>query len=88
MAPRKIREGGLKQKAPSFEASFKELEDTVAKLEEGDLSLEDSILLYERGMALATQLEETLAEAELRVRKLAPASGEDDVSEEYAADEE
>jgi len=61
-----------KTKTPTFEESFDELDETVRKLESGELALEESIGLYERGMALAEQLEKQLAQAELRVRKLQP----------------
>ena len=61
-----------KTKTPTFEESFDELDETVRKLESGELALEESISLYERGMALAEQLEKQLAQAELRVRKLQP----------------
>ncbi|MEP7198722.1 MAG: exodeoxyribonuclease VII small subunit [Chloroflexota bacterium] len=65
-----------KTKTPTFEESFDELEQAVQQLEAGDLPLEESIGLYERGMMLAAQLEKQLAEAELRVRKLQPSAVE------------
>jgi len=69
-------------KAPTFESAFHELDSTVEKLERGELSLEESIALYERGIQLAGQLEKQLEEAELRVRTLQPdtlaADGESD----------
>jgi exodeoxyribonuclease VII small subunit len=75
-----------KNKPPTFETSFKELDETVRKLEAGELSLEDSISLYERGMALAAQLEQLLEQAELRVRKVQPSVANTDDS--AAAEEE
>jgi len=59
-----------KAKADGFEAQYKRLEATVAKLEEGDLTLEESLALYEDGMKLAKQCQEQLKGAELRVTKL------------------
>lgn len=53
-----------------FEASYKRLEETVAKLEQGNLSLEESLTLYEDGMKLARRCQELLGEAELRVTRL------------------
>ncbi|HEY5639988.1 MAG TPA: exodeoxyribonuclease VII small subunit, partial [Dehalococcoidia bacterium] len=53
-----------------FEAQYKRLEESVAKLEEGDLTLEASLALYEEGMKLAKQCQELLKDAELRVTKL------------------
>jgi len=54
----------------SFEAAFAELEAVVQRLEEGELSLEESIALYERGQALARLCQERLDQAELRVEQL------------------
>lgn len=54
----------------SFEAAFAELEAVVQRLEEGELSLEDSIALYERGQVLARLCQERLDQAELRVEQL------------------
>ena len=59
-----------KSKAVGFEAQYKLLEAAVAKLEEGDLTLEESLALYEDGMKLAKQCQEQLKDAELRVTKL------------------
>lgn len=54
----------------TFEAALKELEETVAKLENGDLTLEQSLALYERGQQLATQCQTQLEQASLRVEQL------------------
>lgn len=53
-----------------FEAAFAELEATVRKLERGDLPLEESLALFEHGMALARACERLLDQADLRVRQL------------------
>jgi len=53
-----------------FETLYKRLEETVAKLERGNLTLEESIALYEEGMKLAHRSQELLAEAELRITRL------------------
>jgi exodeoxyribonuclease VII small subunit len=55
----------------SFESAFAELEDVVRRLEEGELSLEEAISMYERGQALARQCQAQLDQAELRVSELA-----------------
>ncbi len=55
---------------PTFEASFAELEQVVARLQEGNLPLEDSLALFERGMQLAQRCGAQLEQAELRVRQL------------------
>lgn len=53
-----------------FEALYKRLEDTVAKLEAGNLSLEESLSLYEAGTELAKRCQALLQDAELRVTRL------------------
>jgi exodeoxyribonuclease VII small subunit len=53
-----------------FEALYKRLEETVAKLEQGNLTLEESISLYEEGMKLAQRSQELLTAAELRITRL------------------
>jgi exodeoxyribonuclease VII small subunit len=56
----------------SFEQAFTELEELVRQLEAGDLSLDQTLALYERGMALAAHCNAKLDMAELRIRQLAP----------------
>lgn len=56
--------------AMSFEDAMKELEQTVAKLEHGDATLEQSISLYERGARLRAHCEQRLRTAEERVEKI------------------
>lgn len=59
----------------TFEAALKELEVTVARLESGDLTLEESLALYERGQQLASHCQAQLEQATLRVEQLS-ADGE------------
>ena len=54
----------------SFEAAFAELEGIVFKLESGELSLEDSVALFERGRLLSDHCQGMLDKAEVRVSKL------------------
>jgi exodeoxyribonuclease VII small subunit len=56
----------------SFEKLFSELEETVAKLEAGDLALDESLALFQRGTELAKLCAVMLDEAELRVKELSP----------------
>ena len=56
--------------ALSFEAALRQLEEIVTKLERGDVPLEESIAIYERGEALKQRCETLLAEAEERVEKI------------------
>ncbi len=54
----------------SFEDAMKELETVVTRLESGDVPLEDSIQLYERGAALKAHCKKKLAEAEEKVAQI------------------
>jgi len=53
-----------------FEAAIAELESIVKKLEEGDLPLEGSLVLYERGVQLSRFCHARLEEAEHRIEIL------------------
>ena len=54
----------------SFEAALKELEEIVKQLESGEVELERSIDIYERGAALKAHCETKLKDAQLRVEKI------------------
>ena len=54
----------------SFEEAMAELEEVVTRLEQGDVKLEESINLYERGAALKARCEERLRLAEERVEQI------------------
>lgn len=54
----------------SFEDALRALEEVVAKLERGDVPLDQSIELYERGAALRARCEAKLKEAEEKVSKI------------------
>ncbi|TKB44499.1 exodeoxyribonuclease VII small subunit [Thalassotalea mangrovi] len=54
----------------SFEESMSELETIVNALEQGDLPLEDSMKLFERGLALSQHSQKTLASAEQKIQIL------------------
>ncbi len=58
------------QPAASFEGSLDELEKVVKELESGDLPLERSLALFEKGMALSEQCRKQLEDAETRVEML------------------
>jgi exodeoxyribonuclease VII small subunit len=53
-----------------FEAAIAELETIVKKLEEGDMALEQSLTLYERGVQLSRFCHARLEEAERRIEVL------------------
>ena len=75
-----------KDKLESFENLFRELEATVAKLEAGDLSLDESLALFQRGMELAKKCGGMLDAAELRIKELVP-HGEELVAAEFDEEE-
>ncbi len=76
-----------KDKSESFESLFSELETIVTKLEAGDLTLDESLALFQRGMEVAKQCGAMLDQAELRIKELVPqANGE--VDEEDFEDED
>lgn len=54
-----------------FERSLDELEQLVQKMERGEMSLDESLAAYERGIALFRNCQGALEQAELRVRQLA-----------------
>ena len=53
-----------------FERALKELEHIVGRLERGDVELEESIVIYERGEALRDHCDRLLKQAEAKVEKL------------------
>ena len=61
-----------------FEVSLKKLEEMVRRLESGELPLEDSLDLFERGIRLSRELQASLQAASLRVTRLleGPGGGE------------
>ena len=59
----------------SFEDAIKELEAVVGQLERGDVALDESIALYERGAALKARCEAKLKEAEEKVAKITLGEG-------------
>ena len=54
----------------SFEQALSELEKIVAQMERGDVALEDSIALYQRGAALKAHCEAKLKDAQLKVEQI------------------
>ena len=62
-------------KTMSFEDALGELEGIVDKLERGDVPLEQSITIYERGAALKAHCEAQLKAAELKVEQIVQGAG-------------
>jgi exodeoxyribonuclease VII small subunit len=68
------------QETPAFEKSLKELEALVAKMEQGNLSLEESLQHFERGIQLTRTCQQALQEAEQKVEILLKKSGQEDIA--------
>jgi len=67
-------------KNPDFEASLKELETLVESMEQGDLSLEDSLGHFERGVQLSRTCQQALKTAEQKVEVLMKKNGQEDIT--------
>nr|WP_263313199.1 exodeoxyribonuclease VII small subunit [Mammaliicoccus sp. Marseille-Q6498] len=68
-------------KEQNFEEMMVELEKVVGKLDEENISLEESIELYQRGIELSTKCETKLKEAEDKVNKLVEKEGNSNESD-------
>jgi len=53
-----------------FESALEELESLVSKMESGELSLDDSLKAFERGIELTRTCQSTLEAAELKIQML------------------
>ena len=61
--------------AEAFESAYSQLQQLIAKLEDGRLGLEDALRLYDEGMVLAERCEQIVQKAEQRLTQL-PSIGE------------
>ncbi len=68
MAKKETAEPAIEQL--TFEQAFRQLEDIVARLEHGDLPLDQSLELYARGQRLVAHCAQLLDRAELKVREI------------------
>jgi len=68
------------QETLAFEKSLKELEALVTKMEQGNLSLEESLQHFERGIQLTRTCQKALKAAEQKVEILLNKSGQDDIA--------
>ena len=59
-----------KKKSTDFESTIAELENLVDEMEHGDISLEDSLKKFERGIELTRTCQKALQEAEQKVKML------------------
>ena len=75
------------EKKGSFEETIKELEKIATELENGDLSLEDSVSKFEEGMKLSKQCNDLLENADKRITILLK-DGEETKEESIVQEEE
>ncbi len=61
----------------SFEEAYRRLEETVDRLERGELPLTEAESLYRQGMDLANRCQQLLTEAELRISQVGESRGAD-----------
>ena len=59
-----------KKDTVNFETSLEKLDKIIEKLEDGDISLEDSVKSFEEGIGLVKDCQQQLSQAELKVKKL------------------
>ncbi len=59
-----------KKDTVNFEASLKKLKKIIEKLEDGEISLEESVKSFEEGIGLVKECQKQLSQAELKVKKL------------------
>ena len=64
------------KKSYPFEASLDKLEKLVEKMEVGDLTLEESLKIFEEGVKLTRECQQALTDAEQKVKLLIEESGE------------
>ncbi|MEW6105804.1 MAG: exodeoxyribonuclease VII small subunit [Bacillota bacterium] len=71
-----------------FEKAMEELEETVSRLEAGELTLEESLEAFERGMSLVRMCRKKLDEAETKIAKLVETKGGELVTEPFRLEED
>lgn len=60
----------MTEKTPTFEQHMADLEKLVARMEQGDVPLDEALKAFEQGMKLVSVCKEQLAQAELKVEKV------------------
>jgi exodeoxyribonuclease VII small subunit len=70
-----VAKAAKSESAPDFEKALAELEEIVATLEKGDLSLDAALKHFERGISLTRQCQASLKDAELKVEQLVEKGG-------------
>jgi exodeoxyribonuclease VII small subunit len=60
---------------PTYESLYARMQAIVARLEAGQLPLDEALALYEEGVAVAAACQRLLDEAELRIQEIGPGVG-------------
>tara|TARA_B100000470_G_C19548388_1_gene283723 strand:+ start:119 stop:358 length:240 start_codon:yes stop_codon:yes gene_type:complete len=76
------------KKSFPFEATLAKLETIVEKMEQGDMSLEDSLKAFEQGIQLTRSCQKALVEAEQQVQLLLQENGQLQTTEFTVSDDE
>jgi exodeoxyribonuclease VII small subunit len=74
-----------KPATPDFEAALAELESIVQRLEQGELSLEESLRQFERGVVLTRSCQKALRQAEQKIQVLTRDAGGELVERDFDA---
>jgi exodeoxyribonuclease VII small subunit len=77
-----------RKKSVNFEQALEELENLVEQMEDGELSLEESLAAFEKGVRIARECQEALKLAEQRVQVLLQQNGEEKLADFAATDDD
>ena len=73
--PNSLLKCAMAKKTPNFEKALSDLETLVEDMEQGNLSLEESLKRFEKGIALSTECQQALQNAELKIKELVEKNG-------------
>ena len=65
----------MAKKTHNFEKALSDLETLVEDMDQGNLSLEESLKRFEKGIALSTECQQALQNAELKIKELVEKNG-------------
>ena len=66
----------MAKKTPNFDKALAALEKLVEEMEQGNLSLDEALKRFEKGIALSSECQQALQNAELKVKKLIEENGQ------------
>ena len=66
----------------TYETGVEELTQLIARIEDGQLTLEETIKAYEKGVKLASKLKDTLDQGEKRIQMLTESLNKTDITDE------